>query len=324
MIMRRITFFMFCLACFPVYSQTITEYSYLLDNGIKVVTEKGWNYIQVYQVFDSLKNDEQSKLLKVSINPIGDLISGSEVTVLNDSGEIPIQNVTEGSYSLKIKCPLSSTPGSISFLVKDISIKTGFQTNVFISIHDVQITIDEKPGGDLCYYESKINRYAGNNEQNLNWGIPLFYLKGVHDKKINPDEPMGEYFGKIKPGFYDLLIKIEIGETGFTHKIWLENFEMKPNNEYRIKTNLNAGEIKYTGGNYEVKVIHLYPAGTADKIKDSPKRQNKMEIISFERPDYTKACPVGKYDVLVDYGYGAKFEWRKNVEVNYGSKTEIK
>lgn len=322
--MRIIMYILLCSVSLLANGQNVSNYHYQLDNGIKINTEKGWNYVHVYQVFDTLLNQEPENLLEVHVNAIGDLIKNTDFKVFNESEEVLINEITPDTYLIKVKCLLSSTPGNITFDVNDITVKSGFSTRVFITIRDVQVTIDEKPGGNLCYYESKINRYAGNNEQNLNWGIPYFYLKGMHDKRINPDEPMGEYYGKIKPGTYDLLIKIEIGETGFTHKIWFENFNMNPGVDYRIKTNLNTGEIIYSGGDYEVKVIHFYPAGTAGKINEIAKRQNNLEIISFERPGYTKACPTGKYDVLLNFGYGAKYEWRKNVEVKYGQKTEIK
>ncbi|MBK7626684.1 MAG: hypothetical protein IPJ16_05690 [Bacteroidales bacterium] len=47
---------------------------------------------------------------------------------------------------------------------------------------------------------------------------------------------------------YDVLIAIEI--KGKLQKVWLENFEMKPDMSYKIFFNLNGGEITYTGGVY--------------------------------------------------------------------------
>ena len=153
-------------------------------------------------------------------------------------------------------------------------------------------------------------------------GIPSFYAKGKHDKPITPDESTNNTSGKIKPGTYDVLISI--GISGQAQKVWLENFTMKPDVNYMIATNLNGGVIIYTGGNKEVKNMHLYPAGTAAKQTGTPAPIKNLELGSYDNLTLTNACPPGAYDVLLTFGNGIKYEWRKNLVVKTGSRTEVK
>jgi hypothetical protein len=153
-------------------------------------------------------------------------------------------------------------------------------------------------------------------------GIPSFFPKGKHDKPIIPDESTNNTSGKIKPGTYDMLISI--GISGQAQKVWLENFTLKPDVNYMITTNLNGGVIVYTGGNKEVKNIHLYPAGTASKQTGTPAPIKNLELGSYDNLTQTNACPPGAFDVLLTFGNGSKYEWRKNVIIQCGKKAEVK
>ena len=133
---------------------------------------------------------------------------------------------------------------------------------------------------------------------------------------------MGETKGKIKPGTYDVLISIDI--SGQKQKVWLENFVMKSDINYKIAINLNGGVIIYTGGNKDVKDMHLYPAGTAARQTVTPAPVKNMELGGYESLTLLNACPPGSYDVLLYFGKGNKYEWRKNIVVKTGTKTEVK
>ena len=99
---------------------------------------------------------------------------------------------------------------------------------------------------------------------------------------------------------------------------------MKPDVSYKISTNLNAGVIIYTGGNKEVKDMHLYPAGTAGNQTGNPAPVKNLDIIGYDSFTLTNACPPGAYDVLLTIGKNARYEWRKNIVVKTGTKTEVK
>jgi hypothetical protein len=255
---------------------------------------------------------------------MGDLTQSSVFKLTSGGKDIRMKDAAPGTYDLKITSKLSGKPGTISFDIKGILVKPKMMTTVNVTIYNYQINIEEAPATNkgLAYYESKISRYKGNTEQNLNWGLPTFYAKGAHDKAIAPNEPMADTYGKIKPGTYDLLITLDV--AGYVQKIWLENFVMKPDINYKINTNLNAGEITYAGVNREVKQLHIYTAGTADKMQGAAKRDISKEFITYDRALLKWACPPGTYDVLLNIGNGAKYEWRKNVIVRSGARTDVK
>ena len=153
-------------------------------------------------------------------------------------------------------------------------------------------------------------------------GIPSFYAKGSHDKSIPPDQSTAKNSGRIKPGTYDLLISIAI--SGQTQKVWLENFTMKPDIKYKISTNLNAGAIIYSGINKDVNTMQLYPAGTANQQTGTASRNKSTEIISYDNIKTINCCSPGTYDVLLGNKSGNKYEWRKNIIIQTGTRTDIK
>ena len=304
-------------------AQPVSNYSYKLDNGIIVKTENCWNQVWVQQNYAPLAAGDQNSLA-VNIRTLGDLISSSSFKLVNAGKEVKTQGVSPGTYELKLAFKLSGKPGTLSFVIGNITIKPKTKTSVSITLYDYQIMIAETKAtlNGLSYYDSQVNRCKGNTVQDLYFGIPAFYPKGQHDKAIPPDEPAGKTNGKIKPGTYDLLITIAI--SGQTHKVWLENFVMKPDVNYKITTNLNAGGILYTGGNKDVKALHLYPAGTAARQTGNPAPIKNLETISYQNVTIAHCCSPGTYDVLLNFGNGAKYEWRKNIAVTTGTKTAIK
>jgi hypothetical protein len=262
--------------------------------------------------------------LSVVTRILGDLNSGSSFKLLRSGKEVKMLGATPGTYDLKLNFKLSGKPGTLSFVVGNVLIKPQTKTIVTITLYDYQISIAESPGTlkGLALYDLKINKFKGNTDQSSNMGIPSFFAKDKHNKPIPPDESTNNTSGKIKPGTYDLLISI--GISGQAQKVWLENFTMKPDVNYMINVNLNGGVIIYTGGNKQVKNIHLYPAGTAAKQTGTPAPIKNLELGSYDNLTLTNACPPGAYDVLLTIGNGSKYEWRKNLVVKTGSRTEVK
>jgi len=306
-----------------LHAQPVSDYTYKLDNGITVKSEHCWNHIWVQQDYAPLKAGDQTPL-SVSTRTLGDLTSGSSFKLIRAGKEVKMLGAAAGTYDLKLVFKLSGKPGTLSFVVGNIIIKSQTKTTLTITIYDYQVSIAESPGSlkGLSLYDLKISKFKGNTEQNNNMGIPSFYAKGKHDKPITPDESTNNTSGKIKPGTYDVLISI--GISGQAQKVWLENFTMKPDINYMITTNLNGGVLVYTGGNKEVKNIHLYPAGTAAKQTGTPAPVKNLELGSYDNLTLTNACPPGAYDVLLTFSNGTKYEWRKNLIVKTGARTEVK
>ena len=306
-----------------INGQPVSDYSYKLDNGIDVKTERCWSQVWIQQSYAALSAADKTPLA-VNIRTLGDLISSSSFKLLSGGKEVKLLGAPAGTYDLRLTFKLSGKPGTLSFVAGNILIKPKTKTSVSVTLYDYQILIDEtqvSPKG-LSYYETKVNRCKDNTIQDLYFGIPTFYTKGQRDKPVSPAEKTGNTTGTIKPGTYDLLLSI--GISGQTHKVWLENFQMKPDISYRISTNLNAGGITYTGINKDVKAMQLYPAGTAARQTGNPAPAKNLEIISYETLTLLNCCSPGTYDVLLNIKNGANYEWRKNIVVQTGMRTEVK
>lgn len=304
-------------------SQKVSNYTYKLDNGIVVRTEQGWNQVWVAQSFAALPASEQTPVA-LSIRTLGDLTSGSSFKLISSGKEVKTQGARPGMYTMKVSFKLSGKPGNISFDISDVEIKAGNKTTVSVTLYDYQIQIEEIAGAQngLASYSSKIDRYKGNAEQNPTCGVPTFYASGAHDKALTPDEAASTRNGKIKPGTYDVMITF--GSSARPQKLWLENFTMKPDISYSITTNLNAGVIEYIGGNKDVKAIHIYAAGIADRQKGTAAPDRNLELLKCEGIAVTSPCPPGTYDVLLNFNNGARYEWRKNVVVTTGKRVQVK
>jgi hypothetical protein len=312
------------VAILTIQSQQVSNYIYKLDNGITVKTERCWNQVWVQQSYTTMNEGDKTSPLTVNIRALGDLISGSEYKLLSSDKEVKMQGAAPGNYDLKMNFKLSGKPGTLSFVVNNIVIKPKSRTNVSITLYDYQILIEEKQTSlnGLAQYESLVNRCKSHTIQDAYFGIPTFYAKGKHDKVITPDEVAGNTKGKIKPGAYDVLISIGISNQ--THKVWLENFQMKPDISYKVSINLNAGGIIYTGTNKDVKGMHLYPAGTASKQTGKPEPVKNLETISYDNITIANCCSPGTYDVLLRFAKDSKYEWRKNIAITTGVRTEVK
>jgi len=303
--------------------QNVSNYTCKLDNGIVIKTEKCWNQVWVSQAFAPLNAADKAPLA-INLRILGDLTSSSSYKLFSSGKEVKLQNAKPGTYTMKLIFKLSGKPGSLSFDVENITIKSGSKTTVSVTLYDFQILLQETSGsqGGLSAYELKVNRYKGILEDNPLFGIPSFYTKGKHDTPVAPDKVTNNKAGKMKPGTYDMAITL--GVSGHIQRIWLENFTMKPDVSYTITTNLNAGVMTYAGTNKDVMGIRLYPAGTADKQSGTPMPVKNLELINCDNQTITTACPPGSYDVLLDIKNGTKFEWRKNLIVQTGTRIGVK
>ncbi len=307
-----------------IEGQKIANYTYKLDNGITVKSEKCWNQVWVTQQFEAIKASDQAPLV-LNVRTLGDLTVNFSFKLLSAGKEVKVQGAKPGTYNMKVTSKLSGKPGHLSFDIENVVIKPQSKTTVSIVLYDYQVQIEEVPGNQngLAAFSSGVERYKGLSEQNPTCGIPTFYAKGTHDKPVTLAEiTSSNKKGKMKPGTYDVLITL--GSPTNPQKIWLENFQMKPDISYNITTNLNAGIVMYSGTNKEVKAFHLYPAGTADKQKGIAAPDKNLELIKCETQNITSACPPGTYDVLLNIDNGTKYEWRKNIAVTTGRRTEVK
>ena len=325
--MKKILFVLTILfsMALSIQGQNVSNYIYKLDNGINIKEDHCWKQVWVSQTYEAITDAAQSNPLAINIRTLGDLIlPGSTIKLLSSGKEVKIQGAAPGTYEVKVTAKLSGKSGSLSFVIPNVIIKTKTKTSLSVTLYDYQYTITETAGtlNGMSAYESIINCFKGSPGQNPHKLAMSFYARGKHDMKILPDEATNDAKGKIKSGTFDVLMTLTI--SGQKHEVWLENFTMKPDVTYKIGTNLNAGIIIYTGGNKDVKGLHLYPAGTAAKQTAKPAPDKTREIISYENITATNACPPGAYDILLNFGGGSKYEWRKNIIVQTGARAEIK
>lgn len=320
-------FAIFALSLIMILSnkaQPVSDYLYKLDNGINVKTDHTWSQVWINQSYSPLVTGDQNPLA-VNVRALGDLISGSNYNLMSNGKEVKLKGVTPGTYDLKMTFKLSGEPGTLSFLVKDVTIKPQTKTTMSVTLYDYQIMVNEVPSqsATLSSFESEIHRCKVSTVQDNLVAIPTFYESGKHDKVINPDQGTGTTKGKIKIGTYDVLLTV--GIEGQNQKIWLENFQIKPGTSYKIVTNLNAGGIIYTGGNRDVVAMHLYPAGTSAKQTAAAPDKN-LETIAYTNINNLNCCSPGTFDVLLKSKNqkGEKYEWRKNIAVTTGMRTEVK
>jgi hypothetical protein len=309
---------------YPLIGQTANNFSYKLDNGTVVKTERDWGHIWIQQKQDAFAPNEEPQSVVISVRTFGDLTQNTTFKLISAGKDIRLKDAAPGTYDLKITSKLIGKPGSISFDAQGIVVKPKMKTTVNVTIYKYLINIEEAAAANkgLAGFESRIAWYKGNLDQTMKVGAVSFYAKGAHDKKLTPDVATNDISGKIKPGTYDLMISIDI--SGKSQKIWLENFAMKADVNYKVTSNMNAGTIAYAGSNRDVKQLHLYPAGTADRVQGATKPDKASEVISYEPAFSTFACAPGSYDVLLVIGTGTKNEWKKNIVVRTGVRTDVK
>lgn len=305
---------------FSLTAQPVSGYICKFDNGINVKTDHTWSQVWVQQTFAPLTASDQIPL-SVNIRTLGDLISGSSYHLENKGKEIKMKGVAAGIYDLRMSFKLSGQPGTLSFLISKVEIKPKTKTNLSVTLYDYQVKVEESTSTSRnASFETAVQRCKASTIQDNLSGIPVFYPAGDHSRSIAPAESISGIKGRMTPGKYDMLMTIAI--AGQNHRIWLENFEMKPGKNYKVSVNLNAGGIVYTGGNRNVKSLHMYPAGTAARQTGTPAPIKTLETLSYTTIDELNCCTPGTFDVLLKIG--DKYEWRKNVAITTGSKTEIK
>ncbi|MGB8490553.1 MAG: hypothetical protein WCE64_05795 [Bacteroidales bacterium] len=324
--MKKITtlVMLYSVMFLALQAQKVSNFTYQFDNGINVKMEQCWDHVWVSQTFEAAKTSDQNPPLVFNVRTLGSLTSGSTYKLLSSGKEVKLQGIKPGTYILKENFKLSGNPGSIAFDIDNVVIKPQTITTLSIVLYDYQIIKGEKAENHsgLSAYDSKVERYKGNQELNPSCGVLTFYEKGKHDKPVAPEGAAPSRSGDVKPGTYDVVITV--GTAAQPQKIWLENFTMKPNVSYSITTNLNAGVIEYVGGNRDVKAIQLYPAGTADRQKGEAAPDKTLEIMKCENQVTANTCPPGTYDVLLNFKNGARYEWRKNIAVSTGSRVQVK
>ena len=314
----------FAVILIPLDAQKVSSLNYKLDNGIEVKMEKDWGHVWVQQTQSAFAPNEDPQSVVISVRTMGELTQGSTFKLTSGGKDVRMKDASAGTYDLKITSSLTGEPGTLSFDVNGIVVKPKMKTTVSVTIYSYLLNIEESQGNNngLAGYDSKVYKYKGNQETSSSCGKPVFYMKGNHEKPINPDSRTDELSGKIKPGTYDVQLTLDV--CGSDQKIWLENMTFKSNINYRITTNLNSGDVAYAGVARDISKLHMYPAGTADRMQGSPKPDKTREILCYDPATVRYPCPPGSYDVMLNFGNGSRYEWKKNIVVRTGTRVDVK
>lgn len=308
----------------------VTDYIYKFDSGMKVEVENGWNFTRVHQQIDSL-DEEESCGLKISFKEVGDLISGeSRIKIMSTEGDtaypwdekMEYYELSPGTYNISCKLQLQTRNGYIGFNIPGAVVKETMKTHISVVINDVQVLIRKEAdnANGLGTYRTETRVYK-NAEEGGPTGYPKIYPAGNHSAEISPLESPNDITHRVKPGIYDLFVEIDISWAGYKYRVWLNNFELIKDIRKTAILNLNGSEITVNCEDECPSMIHFYPRGTADKL--GLKEDKSKEIYSLESPKGENPCPGGTYDILLNYGYGSRYEWRKAVNCEVGTLTII-
>lgn len=308
-------------------ARSVTDYRYALENGIEVVTDHGWNFVFVYEQTEEF-DDEQKAELKLEARSVAGMLAGKNTFELMTSdgqrtagleGRPGVYHVDPGAYSAACTLPLEDGKGEISFHIEDIKAVAGESTTLSAVFNEVGIELAEEADakGGLATYGALSRIHDGERGPTI---YPHMYRSGSHDDELDPAESINDQTHRIAPGTYDLFLEMDISCAGFKYRIWLNGIELKKDTRTNVTVNLHGSEIEVrsASGN-RPDMIHFYRKGAANEI--GLEEDKDLELYSIEGPGC--ACPAGTYDILLNYGYGERYEWKKSVPCRIGKKALI-
>lgn len=321
---------LFIILSLRVNAQDVTQYNYVLESGIKVNTTHGWNFLRVNQNMNSLESGEETGL-SLSFIDVGDLVSGNallQITSMNGDTLFTLEEKKDyytlepGTYNGFCKLSLDDNSGSVSFYISGIEVKETKKTNCTVFLNDVQVIIEKEADvkGGLGTYRT-IAMASKDAEEGGPVAYPSIYNPDNHSQELSPVESPNDVTHRIQPGIYDLFVDVDISWAGYKYQIWLENIEIEKDIRKIFRLNLNGSKITVNCEEECPEIIHFYPVGTAETI--GLKEDKSLEKYSIESPKGKNICPPGSYDILLNYGYGERYEWRENVNCKYGELTVI-
>ena len=123
----------------PIQAQKVSNYSYILDNGIVVKMDNDWGNVWVQQSQDAFKPSEPQESVVISVRTMGDLTQGTAFKLLKNGKSVSVKNAAPGTYDLSITSQLSGKPGTLSFDVNGIVVKAKMKTTVTITVLPIML-----------------------------------------------------------------------------------------------------------------------------------------------------------------------------------------
>ncbi len=310
----------------------VADFSYNLDNGASIHVTEGWAFtsaeLTATRVDSQLGANES--YIQVSVRQIGELFDAVNLNLSNPDHQYQVQTpehalkMTSGNYNAT--CELLVPNGAIAFQIRDIHLKGQTLYRLKVLINHIQIFVDatEQDIASNSLYRVSAQTYKNEKEpQAITEWVNLYdsfkeknqkeFVEGIRDNKA-----------KIEAGRHALKIHNDILRRSAHYVIWLDAFPFEPNRYYDITINLNGGYIEYASeGN--PSLLQFYPQGSSDTL--GLNEDKSLELFGYEginTPGDISVCPVGAYDVLKNFDYGARYEWIQGVSVQYGKVTKVK
>ncbi|GEM_PF-3631877 len=328
-------------------AQKVEGIRYVTEFGIPVKIEKSWHFSKVTQNFDIKETPEGTKRqfdFNIGWYPIIKL-TDFEIKVMNAKGEVvdkpkpgtPPASLPPGKYSAEITGTYAEGFGKVSFLITGLELKDpptvppaqGKKAVPKSSITSVRL--------DFNLPQVRIRKSPADLKGKTRWDLETFWAPGKKEAgyvgrpklfeagKLVQGIEGADWWGTYKPGKYDLLLSADISRAGKSFDVRIPGINMEANTRYQIDFVLNGGAVIVKSQNMP-HLIHFYLPGTADKAGDikSWTQYPPNELWRIEGPGYPVCCPPGTYDILFNFGHGAKYEWRKNIRIDVGSLVELK
>jgi len=326
-------------------AQKIEGVKYVIDYGLQPRIEKSWHMTRVSQNI-SFKETPEGITRRFDFNIhwyAAVKLSAFKIQVMNSAGAVvdepkpgtPPASLPAGLYGAMITGTYADGFGEISFKLSGLEIKDppppapgkplqSSLTSVRLDFNFPQVKVRKSPaklGGktrwDLATY------WAPGRKDGGYVGRPILLQAGTQNR-IQGIEG-ADWWGTYKPGVYDLLLNADISRAGKPFDVRRTGIKLVADTRYDIDYVLNGGAVIVKGPNVP-HVIHFYKPGTADKVGPvkswTPYPPN--QTWSIEGPGFAGCCPPGIYDILYNYGHGARYDWRKNVDIKVGDLVELK
>lgn len=311
----------------------VEDYQYVLNNGIKVHTVEGWDFVYAWpkkiEADTTLAATEGR--ISFTINAQGNLIApGTTIQLTGANSSYALTPGKEikaapGKYRAEVRAPLQGGVGNISFAVKNISVQPQSVTKIGILLNDVLVMVsaskDNLDGQAIYEFQGEMSK--NDRRQDGFTEIAGFFKDFKSREQLEVVDGIYDYKAKVNPGVFAL--KLEMVPSWADKKIvvWLDNFKFEPDTYYKIMINANGAYLECVRDD-RPNLMQFYPVGSAKKL--GLHEDKKLELFSFENMGKGRVspCPIGVYDILLNYGYGERYEWVQNVRFDYGKLTQVK
>ncbi len=329
-------------------AQKITEIAYVTAEGNQVVLEKTWATAFVSQETEAKETPGVSKR-SVEFKPAWaaglNALSG-EILLKDPKGaavaklapDAPSGDLPAGVYTADVSVDFG-VYGKVRFSVAGVEVKdaspanrpgkdgkqvrTSSHTRVSLQFNLPLVRIERTPEnlkGEASY--EAVTYWALDKKDGNYIGYAKLFPPGERDaKKMIRKNEGSDRWGKAPAGTYDFLVNTDISFAGRAYDVRILRMRLDANSRLKLHLVMNGALVTVTAPKAP-HAVHFYQPGTAAK-SPKPVRDQKSEVFTSEAPRQKIPCPPGTYDVLYNFDWGGRYEWRPGVRFNVGSSVAL-